>query len=442
MSDVSRREFLAMSGAALLATPDLLTMTQNQPTPAPHVARFESLAFGMFVHWGLYSQEGRGEWVQNMEGIPREKYLKLMKTFSGKDFDAKKLVRTAKRAGMKYITHTTRHHEGFSLYDTRGLSDLDVTHTKANGRDFVREFVDACHKEGIVPMLYHTTLDWNDARFKEDWAGYHKYLQQSVELLCTRYGKIGGFWFDGNWSKAGADWHETELYRIIRKHQPEAIIINNSGIDAMGHGGHPEIDSVTWERGRPSQLDRTGQKKYVAAEMCHTMNFHWGVARHDFNFLSPAHVIEELCGARRAGSNLLMNIGPQTHGKVPEYEAGALAVVGDWINLHGGPEGVMYRGRPCGVTGEGNDFALALGDDLYLFITDLTATSDTRVHTEGHRGAGARPFKGVHGAFKEARWMDNGEKLKFDQQNSDLNLHATAYPYGTNTVVRVAHLTR
>lgn len=441
----TRREILKL-GAAGLVTPGALShlmpkiaMSQTIPTPAPRIAAFENLAFGLFVHWGLYSQEGRGEWVENAEKIPRDEYLKLMKTFTAKDFNAKKLAQTAKRAGMKYLTHTTRHHEGFSLYDTRGLSDLDVTHTPCK-RDLIRELAEACHAEGIVPMFYCTTLDWNDVRFEKDWEGYHKYLRASIELLCTRYGKIGGFWFDGNWSKPKADWHESELYAVIRKHQPDALIINNTGIDAMGRGGHPEVDSVTFERGRPTPLDRKGAPKYVAAEMCHTMNFHWGVATKDFNYLSPAHVIEELCFARRAGANLLMNVGPQAHGKVPDYEAAALARVGEWIELHGGKDGVMYRGRPFGVTAEEDDFALKMDDEVYLFITDLTATSNTQVHGPKHRGAGTRKFKGISGSFKEAKWMDNGESLKFEAAGDELTLHATGYPYGTNTVIRVARL--
>lgn len=440
----TRREFLAGSASALAAGPISRLvgghlMTDSLPVPSPRVAAFESLAFGMFVHWGLYSQEGRGEWVQHMEGIQREKYLQLMKTFTAEDFDAKKLAQTAKRAGMKYLTHTTRHHEGFSLYDTRGLSPLDVTHTPAK-RDLIKELADACRAEGILPMFYHTTLDWNEPTFNGDWDAYQLYLRKSVELLCTHYGKIGGFWFDGNWSKKDADWQETQLYSVIRRLQPEAIIINNSGIDAMGRGGHPEVDSVTFERGRPTPLDRKGASKYVAAEMCHTMNFHWGVANKDFNFLSPAHVIEELCFARRAGANLLMNIGPETHGAVPQYEAAALARVGDWIELHGGSNGVMYRGRPVGIQGEGDDFALAMDDEIYLFITDLTATSNTMVHTEGHRGAGKRQFANVVGTFKEVTWLDNGQKLNFAQDGSTLTVDATAYPYGTNTVIRVARV--
>ena len=411
------------------------------PTPAARITAFESLAFGMFVHWGLYSQLGKGEWAMNLHQIPKDEYRKLMATLTAQDFDAIELARTARRAGMKYLTHTTRHHDGFSLYDTRGLSDLDITHTPA-GRDLILELVEACRAEGILPMLYCTTLDWSDPRFESDWAAYHRYLQASVELLCTQYGKIGGFWFDGNWSRPEADWHEDDLYRIIRRYQPEAIIINNSGIDAMGRGGHPEVDSVTFERGRPRPQDRQGAPKYVASEMCHTMNFHWGVATRDFNYLSPAHVIEELCFARRAGANLLMNIGPESQGKIPAFESAALARVGDWIEIHGGREGVLYHGRPSSVVGEGDDFALQIGDELYLFITGLTATGNTMAHDSASRGPGPRTFSQVFGRYREAIWLDSGESLAFEHALDDglLMLNATQYPYGTNTVVRVARL--
>lgn len=442
----SRREVLAgLGGLAAMGSTrakwSFMNNPQQIPTPSAHVAAFELMAFGMFVHWGLYSQMGQGEWIQNAKKIPGEEYLKLMESFTAEDFDAAVLAKAAKRAGMKYITLTSRHHEGFSLYDTRGLSRLDVMHTPAK-RDLIAEFTAACRAEGLVPMVYHTTLDWNDARFTSDWYGYLNYLRDSVELLCTEYGAMGGFWFDGNWSKPDADWKEDELYAVIRKHQPEAMIINNTGVDALGHVGNPEIDSVTFERGRPKPIDRSKARKYIAGEMCHTMNFHWGFARKDFNFLSPAHVIEELCFARRAGANLLMNIGPEPQGKVPEYEAAALAKVGDWINLHGGAEGVMYGGRPTNVSGDGDDFALEFKGDLYLFVTELTQVSNTQVHGRTERGPGPRTFRGIESAYRNAVWVDNGEELKLSQDGETLTLEATGYPYGTNTVIRIARLSR
>lgn len=447
--NLSRRSLLrgtvAMSVSTFTPLGEAHGMTQQNekpiPIPAPRIAQFEQMGFGMFVHWGLYSQLGRGEWAMNMHKIPAEQYKELQKTFTAKDFSGRAMAKVAKKAGMKYITLTSRHHEGFSLYDTRGLSPFDVMHSPAK-RDLIKDFTDGCRAEGIVPMLYHTTLDWTEPRFENDFPAYLKYLRDSVEILCTHYGKIGGLWFDGNWSKPKADWQEDKLYAVIRKHQPEAMIINNTGIDEMGRLGNPEIDSVTYERGRPKALNRHGHPKYITGEMCHTMNFHWGIANQDFNYLSPAHVIEELCYARRAGANLLMNVGPTATGKVPDYEAAAFARVGDWIRLHGGDKGVLYHGKPTAITGEGEDFALEMNGDLYLFITDLTATSNTMVHGTSHKGAGARKFSGVAQRFKEAKWLDNGETLKMDYDggNNQLTLHATGYPYGTNTVIRIAHL--
>ncbi len=120
-------------------------------------------------------------------------------------------------------------------------------------RDLVREYVNACRKHDIVPFFYHTTLDWYQKSFENDFDAYLEYLNRSVEILCKNYGRIGGFWFDGNWSKPDADWKEDRLYGIIRRYQPEAMIINNTGLDARERVGHPEIDSVTFEQGGRSR---------------------------------------------------------------------------------------------------------------------------------------------------------------------------------------------
>jgi alpha-L-fucosidase len=440
----TRREAMGIS-LGLLATPwmgrwqDVGEVRESQvPEPAPRIARFEGLAFGMFVHWGLYSQIGKGEWAKKLHGIPTDEYMRLMQTFTASEFSGRDVARIARSAGMRYVTHTSRHHDGFSLYDTQGLSPYDITHTPA-GRDLIADFVGGCRAEGIVPMLYCTTLDWTDPRFENDWKAYQQYLRASVELLCTNYGEIGGFWFDGNWSRPEADWELDALYGVIREHQPEALIINNTGIEHGGALGHPEIDSVTFERGRPRPLDRRGHPKYVAGEMCHTFNFHWGIATRDFNYLSPAQVIESLCSCRGAGANLLMNVGPNAEGGVPAYERAALARVGDWLALHGGLEGPIYSGRPAGIVGEERDFGLVQGEQAFLYVFDLTATADSRVGVEA-RGPGPRTFTGVPERFTGARWVDSGEQLQVERDGDRLVLHATKYPYGTNTVVRVAQL--
>ncbi len=426
---------IGAAAAGDASEPEAAAANDSVPKPEPRVARFERLAYGMFIHWGLYSQLGRGEWVMNREKIPKEEYRKLAQTFTAADFDGRAIARVAKRAGMKYITLTSRHHEGFSLYDTRGLTDWDVMHTPAH-RDLVLDFIQGCRSEGIVPMLYHTTLDWYQDSFNQDFDAYLDFLHKSVEILCTHYGPLGGLWFDGNWSKKDADWKEDRLYQMIRRLQPEAMIINNTGLNQRGRVGHPEIDSVTFEQGRPTPMDRRGMPKYVAAEMCQTMNRHWGIGVNDFAYLSPKEIIENLCACRKVGANYLLNVGPTATGKIAEYEAAALARSGDWVRMHAE---VIYPGRPFAVQCKGHDFALTTDDHLYLFIHDLDLG-----HHHGPKpevsGAGPRKFEGIDRPIARAEWIDNGEQLKVEQTGGQLTVHCTGFPYGTNTVVRVVRL--
>ncbi len=347
------------------------------PTPVPRIERFEKLGYGMFIHWGLYALLGQGEWVQHLRKIPMDEYVKLKERFSAEDFDGGEIARIARAAGMKYITLTSRHHDGFSLYDTCGLSDHDAPHSAA-GRDLVADLVAGCRAEGILPLFYHTTLDWYQPSFADDFEAYLDYLHQSVEILCTNYGEIGGLWFDGNWSRPDADWKEDRLYAMIRKLQPEAMIIDNTGLSARGHVGHSEIDSVTFEQGRPEPMDREDVEKYVAAEMCQTMNRHWGIGSEDFNYMSPRAIIENLCACRKVGANYLLNVGPTASGRIPDYESAALRRVGEWIAAH---ENVIYQGRPCDVRGTGADFALEADERLYLFMHDLSVGGDAHVTT-------------------------------------------------------------
>jgi alpha-L-fucosidase len=169
-----------------------------------YIKEFEKLGFGMFVHFGAYSLIEKGEWVKEVHRIPDEEYFKAVERFNPDENWAKEWVSTAKAAGCKYITLTTRHHDGFSLFDTCGLNTYDAPHVC--GRDVVREFVDECNAQGIIPFFYHTLLDWWHKDFHSDFKAYLAYLRASVELLCKNYGKIGGIWFDGMWSKKDEDW--------------------------------------------------------------------------------------------------------------------------------------------------------------------------------------------------------------------------------------------
>ena len=407
------------------------------PVPEKRIADFEALGFGMFVHWGLYSQLGMGEWTYHIHKRDMKDYKKLFDTFTAEDFNAEELVLTAKNAGCKYITLTTRHHEGFSLYDTKGLCDFDAPHSPAK-RDLIREFVDACNKHGILPFFYHTTLDWYQPDFNENFDAYLEYLRKSVEVLCTNYGKIGGLWFDGNWSKKDADWKEDALYATIRKHQPDAMIINNTGLNARGAAGHPELDSVTFEQGHPTPMNREGMPKYLAAEMCYTLNHHWGIGHRDFDYKSPRELIEALCACRRVGANLLLNIGPTAQGGVDPFQRELMALIGRWMQIHGE---AIYEGRPHPATcANPKNFVLKGDGCLYFFIENPGSSGNVNATIDAE-GDGDFTFRGVTEAVESVQWMDNGEELTFQQTDKAFSLDATPFPYGTNTCIRIAKAT-
>ncbi|OQA00466.1 MAG: Alpha-L-fucosidase [Planctomycetes bacterium ADurb.Bin401] len=405
-----------------------------QPKILPRIENFEKLAYGLFLHYGLYSQLGRGEWVRYFEKIEKQEYSKLLKTFNPQDFDGRKIAKFAKDCGMRYICLTTRHHDGFSLYDTKGLCDFDSIHSPCK-RDLVEEFVAGCRAEGIVPFFYHTTLDWYQENFENNFSQYIDYLIASVEILCRNYGTIGGLWFDGNWSKPKADWQEDRLYATIRKYQPEAIIVNNTGLVARGAVGHPEIDSVTYEQGSPELRDQSGREKYIAGEMCQTMNMHWGIGKYDFCYMSPKEIIERLCACRRVGANYLLNVGLTSTGQIPEYESAALLRVGQWLAMHGE---CLYNARPYAASSNNSDFVLKSPNHLYFFISNLGVIGDINVTSIIHKKY-PRAFAGINDKIKCMQWLDNGERLTFTQNNDGLLcFDATGYPYGTNLVVRIA----
>jgi alpha-L-fucosidase len=417
-----------------------MTDEKQAPTPEPRIARFEQMAFGLFLHWGLYSQVGKGEWIMHLGAVATDEYAKLTKTFTAADFDVRAIARTARQAGMRYITLTARHHDGFSLYDTRGLTDFDAPHSAAN-RDLIAEFIEGCRAEDITPFLYHTTLDWkrqshtcSDAEFDE----YLDFLHASVEVLCTHYGPLGGLWFDGDWSRPQADWKRDRLYGIIRGLQPEAMIINNTGLHDPGAIGHPEIDSVTYEQATPKPVDRRGLPKHVAGEMCQTINAHWGIGANDFNYKSTGQLIEFLCHCRHAGANYLLNVGPTAQGALPELETALLKRLGQWVDQHATP---VYQGNNVDVQCQGQDFVLEAEGKWYYFVFNLGVAGHDDV-TTGLTGTGPRALKGVQQHIKSARWMDSSQELTViqDVDKGLASIDLTGFPYGSNLVVRVAEL--
>ena len=411
-------------------------MENKIPEAPQYIKDFEQLGFGMFVHYGLYSQIGHGEWVFKYLKKGMSEYAKLAETFDCVGMH--EIVATAKSAGCKYICLTTRHHEGFSLYDPCGLSDFNALNSPA-GRDLIAEFVEECRKVDIVPFFYHTTLDWHHPDFENNFDAYLDYLYQSVEILCTKYGKIGGLWFDGNWSKPNADWKEDKLYKMIHRLQPEAMVINNSGLHAQGKMGNPEIDSVTFERGMAQPLDRSGQPKYMAGEMCETLCDHWGVAE-DINFKSVKTLIESLCNCRKVVANFFLNIGPNADGTVPTMQKGIMESIGRWMSTYGD---AIYNGRPYIAYNDKQEFVLKdINDEktAYIFKFNVQSGGDVNVSL-GFKEDGATTLERFDAKVESIKWMDNNEELAFTQNGDTLQVNFTNFTYGQSLCVRVAKAT-
>jgi alpha-L-fucosidase len=390
----------------------------------------------MFVHFGLYSIHAKGEWAHGRSITPEE-YSKLPARFSPDKDWAEKLVLAAKEAGCRYITLTTRHHDGFSLYDTCGLNDYDAPHSAA-GRDLVREFVDACSRHGILPMFYHTLLDWHEKSYNDDFPKYLEYLRASVEILCKNYGKIGGLWFDGKWNKPNDDWEEDALYSLIRRYQPEAMIINNTGLSARGALGHIELDSVTFERGRPQPINMADSPKYIASEMCQIFANHWGYAERDFNFKSLPEIIEDMCVCRRYGANFLLNVGPMADGSLRPLDRAMLSTFGEWVSIY---SEALYAPRPTGIEVEGKSREFLLrGDGAYYFFAyglgmAASANVELMLGDPDHTNVFRIPER-----IRSVRWIDSGDPISFVQEGDRVTLTTTPQPYGEQLVVKVARI--
>lgn len=397
------------------------------------IENFRRRSLGLFVHYGAYVQYQHGEWALELCKIEPAEYEKKALACDYSSFDAKNIIRAAKACGARYVTFTTRHHDGFSLYDTRGLSDYDIMHTP-NGRDIVKEFIDACHENDILPFLYHTTLDWHHPDFNRDFKSYQQYLRDSVEILCRNYGPIGGFWLDGNWSRPAGEWELDALYGVIRKYQPDAIIINNTGLEAQGVFGHREIDCVTFEQGAPQKLDCTGMEKEYMGEMCYPLCEHWGIAD-DINIKSMRQILEAYTACRRVGGNLLLGIFTRLDGSQPLLHQGYLEAIGRWT---GANEAALYDAVPGIAEGFGKDFMLYNGNKRYVFVHDVSTWGDSNVLKSHKRGYSC--FEQVTEPLKNGRWLDNGQPAEFtqDTEKGILCVKPAPFTYGESRVVRVA----
>lgn len=391
-----------------------------------YIENFKKFGFGMFVHFGLYSIKGGGEWLLSTHNISSAEYERLKESFFVSDDWAEKLVSVAKMSGCKYINITCRHHDGFSLYDTKGLSDYDAPDS-ACGRDLIAELAYECNKNNMPLFFYHTLLDWHNRDYSENFPAYIDYLINSIEILCRNYGKVAGFWFDGMWDKPEADWQEDRIYSTIRRYQPEAVIVNNTGLNALGQTGHAEIDCVTFERGKPFKVNC--DKKPIAGEVCESTTDHWGYAFNDINTKSVSELLNILLDCRKAGCNLLLNTGLRADGSLDPLDEQIFLRIGRWIDAN---DGFIYRTTPSDIQAENAD-AFTDGEYLYAAVRGVHMALDENVARkyEDKKVRIVTDLK-VHSGI----WLDSGEEIEVKNNTFAVR----PYAYGTSLCIRVAKL--
>ena len=304
--------------------------------------------FGLFIHWGLYALPARHEWVKNREQISDNVYQRYFDHFDPDLYDPKEWARAAKNAGMKYFVITSKHHEGFCLWDSK-LTDYKATKTPA-GRDLLRPMVEAFREEGLKVGFYHSLIDWhhpefpvdgihsqrNDKEFREreknrDIRKYAEYLHGQARELLTEYGKIDIMWFDFSYSrnpdggKGKDDWQSEKLMAMVRELMP-GIIVN----DRLEIGG----DIKTPEQVQPREWVQVDGKP-VVWEACQTLNGSWGYDRDNLDWKSVDMLVQMLVDTVSKGGNLLLNVGPTGRGQFDPRALETLAGIGKWTKLHG-----------------------------------------------------------------------------------------------------------
>jgi len=404
--------------AAATIRPQLDTPVIPKETKAQYETRmrwWHQARFGMFIHWGLYSipagvwngQTGYAEWIREEAHIPVHEYEKLQPKFNPVKFNANTWAKLAKDAGMKYVVITTKHHDGFNLFDSK-YTDWSVKNTPFH-RDIMRELSTAVRGQGLTMGWYHSIMDWHHPDYlpRRSWEGadrpadganfrrFVKYLRNDVTQLLTDYGPIGVMWFDGEWENTWNKKDGNELYALCRTLQPNVIVNNRVSV---GRGGIEDAGVQAGDYGTPEQtIPATGLPGQYW-ETCMTMNGHWGYNSHDTDWKSSKVLLRNLMDIASKGGNYLLNIGPRSDGTFPPEAVDRLHDIGKWMHTNGesiyDTTASVFDGLPWGRSTTKRQGSKTT---LYFHVFDMPAdgrlvipglgNKPLRAHVLGQRGS-------------------------------------------------------
>jgi alpha-L-fucosidase len=437
----------ALLGLLCLPFTSLQTFAQKtyQPTKSNLDSRrwFQDAKFGLFIHWGVYSVLADGEWVMQVKKIPVSEYEKLPAQFNPNEFNAVEWVALAKAAGMKYITITSKHHDGFAMFDSK-ISDWNIVARTPYKKDPLKMLADECRKQGIKLFFYHSQLDWHNIDYfprgqtgqsagrpeSGDWYKYLDFMDAQLKELLTGYGKIGGIWFDGMWDKPKADWRLQQTYKLIHDLQPQALVGSNHHLRPFDGE-----DFQMFEKDLPGKNTSGFSKESVIGnlplETCETMNNSWGYNANDKKFKSTRELIHYLVRAAGYNANFLLNVGPMPNGKIQPEFVTHLQEMGVWLAKNGE---AIYATQKGPVEPQTWGVTTRKGSKVYVHILDLQAASNSTSLDS--------LLLQISAPIKSAYYLSDKSKVAFESSANGLLLknlqQQKADPYDTIIVLELA----